>query len=130
MPFYGRAHVAYVPQSGQVVGLSKFARITQVFSARLQTPDALASQLAVGALCSLPALFLLSSCSLPALFLLSSFRRTSTTRYPSQRPPRNAAAPVGAETRNPGLSKKGEERIHLNLPSDSTPRDGMYARML
>ena len=119
MPFYGRAHVAYVPQSGQVVGLSKFARITQVFSARLQTPDALASQLAVGALCSLP-----------ALFLLSSFRRTSTTRYPSQRPPRNAAAPVGAETRNPGLSKKGEERIHLNLPSDSTPRDGMYARML
>jgi len=64
MPFYGRAHVAYVPQSGQVVGLSKFARITQVFSARLQTPDALASQLAVGALCSLPALFLLSSCSL------------------------------------------------------------------
>ena len=86
MPFYGRAHVAYVPQSGQVVGLSKFARITQVFSARLQTPDALASQLAVGALCSLPALFLLSSCSLPALFFPTYQHHTlPISASPSQR---------------------------------------------
>ena len=30
MPFYGHAHIAYVPKSGQVIGLSKFARITEV----------------------------------------------------------------------------------------------------
>lgn len=46
MPFYGRAHVAYIPKSGQVVGLSKFARITEVYARRLQTPNLLAHQLA------------------------------------------------------------------------------------
>jgi GTP cyclohydrolase I len=30
MPFYGRVHVAYVPKNGKVIGLSKFARITEV----------------------------------------------------------------------------------------------------
>src|SRR5947207_11449358 len=43
MPFYGRAHVAYLPVE-RVVGLSKIARLIDVYARRLQTQEHLNSQ--------------------------------------------------------------------------------------
>jgi GTP cyclohydrolase I len=45
LPFYGKAHVAYVP-SERVVGLSKLARLVDCFSRRLQIQEKLTSQIA------------------------------------------------------------------------------------
>ncbi len=45
MPFYGRAHVAYSPIE-RVVGLSKLARLVDVFAKRLQTQEHMTSQIA------------------------------------------------------------------------------------
>jgi len=45
MPFYGKAHVAYRPVE-RVVGLSKLARVVDVYARRLQTQEQLTSQIA------------------------------------------------------------------------------------
>ena len=45
LPFFGRAHVGYLP-SGKVVGLSKVARVVDVFARRLQVQERLTSQIA------------------------------------------------------------------------------------
>ena len=45
LPFMGRAHVAYLPK-GQVVGLSKLARIVDVFARRLQVQERMTTQIA------------------------------------------------------------------------------------
>ena len=45
LPFYGKAHVAYVPD-GTVVGLSKIARTVEVFARRLQLQEQLTAQIA------------------------------------------------------------------------------------
>jgi GTP cyclohydrolase I len=45
LPFHGRAHVAYVPD-GRVVGLSKLARVVDVFARRLQVQERLTEQVA------------------------------------------------------------------------------------
>lgn len=45
LPFTGRVHIAYLP-SGKVLGLSKFARITEMFARRLQIQEALTQQIA------------------------------------------------------------------------------------
>ncbi len=45
MPFEGRAHVAYIP-GGKVLGLSKLARIVDVYAHRLQVQERLTSQIA------------------------------------------------------------------------------------
>jgi GTP cyclohydrolase I len=45
MPFYGRAHIAYTPVE-RVVGLSKLARLVDIFGHRLQTQEHLTAQLA------------------------------------------------------------------------------------
>jgi GTP cyclohydrolase IA len=45
MPFIGRAHIAYKPV-GRVVGLSKLARLVDVYGRRLQTQEHLTSQIA------------------------------------------------------------------------------------
>jgi GTP cyclohydrolase I len=45
LPFIGRAHVAYIPQ-GKVLGLSKVARIVDMFARRLQIQETLTKQIA------------------------------------------------------------------------------------
>lgn len=45
MPFFGRAHVAYIPD-GKVVGLSKLARTVEVYAKRLQIQERMTSQIA------------------------------------------------------------------------------------
>lgn len=45
LPFFGRAHVAYIPGK-QVIGLSKIARIVQMYARRLQLQERLTQQIA------------------------------------------------------------------------------------
>ena len=44
-PFFGKAHVAYIP-SGKIVGLSKVARLVDVYARRLQVQERLTTQIA------------------------------------------------------------------------------------
>jgi GTP cyclohydrolase I len=45
LPFFGKVHVAYIPK-GKVVGLSKIARLVDIFARRLQVQERMTRQIA------------------------------------------------------------------------------------
>ncbi|HHY06897.1 MAG TPA: GTP cyclohydrolase I FolE [Clostridia bacterium] len=46
LPFFGKAHVAYIPRKGKLTGLSKLARVVEIYARRPQLQERLTSQIA------------------------------------------------------------------------------------
>jgi GTP cyclohydrolase I len=46
VPFFGKAHVAYIPKKSRLLGVSKLVRLVEIFSRRLQLQERMSKQIA------------------------------------------------------------------------------------
>jgi len=96
LPFFGRAHVGYIP-NGKIIGLSKIARIVDMYARRLQVQEDLTKQIAqtlmhvtgalgVGVVIEAQHLCMMmrgvekQNCSMKTSCMLGSFRKDASTR--------------------------------------------------
>ncbi|MDR3112527.1 MAG: GTP cyclohydrolase I FolE [Elusimicrobiota bacterium] len=46
LPFFGKAHIAYIPKKDKIIGISKLVKLLEIFAARLQLQERLTKQIA------------------------------------------------------------------------------------